>query len=57
MGDAPKILEQLCLTREQLRERELRWFMDNQTGQIAPEVKPEETLQVRPFQAAYDTWD
>ena len=48
MGDAPRIIEALRLTREQKRDIERQWSLDPATGEIKPEVDPVEDPQVRP---------
>lgn len=48
MGAAPKILEELRLTREQARENEREWFLDTATGELKPEEDPGEDLRSRP---------
>jgi len=40
MGDAPKIIEELRQTREQMRENERQWFLDTATGELKPEADP-----------------
>lgn len=59
MGDAPKIIEELRQTRDQLRENERQWFLDTATGELTPEPDPIEIPQVRPqpVQAARYTFD
>ena len=48
MGKAPKIVEELRQTREQVRENEREWFLDTTTGELKPEEVPAEDPQVRP---------
>lgn len=40
MGDAPKIIEELRQTREQMRENERQWSLDTDTGELNPEADP-----------------
>jgi hypothetical protein len=48
MGDAPKIIEGLRLTREQLRETERQRYLDPATGELKAEADPAEDPQARP---------
>lgn len=48
MGDAPKIIEALRLSREQKREIDRQWHLDATTGEMVPEVDPAEDPMVRP---------
>ena len=48
MGDAPKIIEELRQTREQLRDSERQWYLDTTTGELKPEEDPREDPQIRP---------
>ncbi len=59
MGEAPKIIEELKLTRAQLRENERQWSLDPTTGQLEPEDDPSEDPQVQPepIRIARQTFD
>ncbi len=59
MGNAPKILEELRQTRDQLRESERQWFLDTTTGELKPEVEPGEDPETRPqpIRVARQTFD
>lgn len=59
MGNAPKIIEALRMTREQQREVERQWYLDPVSGEIKPEVDPAEDPQVRPkpIRAPRQTFD
>jgi hypothetical protein len=59
MGDAPKIIEELRQTRDQLRENERQWSLDTATGELKPEEDPREDPQVRPqpVRVARQTFD
>jgi hypothetical protein len=59
MGEAPKIIEELRRTREQIRESERDWFLDPATGELKPEEDPTEDPQVRPkpVRVARQTFD
>ena len=48
MGDAPRIIEALDMSREQLRDLDRQWHLDPQSGQIEPEIDPTELPQARP---------
>jgi hypothetical protein len=48
MGDAPRIIEALRMTRDQQREIERQWFLDPASGEIKPEIDPAEAPEVRP---------
>ena len=48
MGDAPKIIEALRMTREEQREIERQWHLDSVSGEIMPEADPAEDPQARP---------
>jgi len=48
MGTAPKILEELRLTPEQLRDTDRQWFLDATTGELKPEADPSEDARARP---------
>ena len=59
MGNAPRILEDLRLTREQRRDDERQWFLDTATGELRPEEDPTEDPQARPqpVHVARETFD
>jgi hypothetical protein len=59
MGKAPKILEELRQTREQVRESERQWFLDTTSGELKPEEVPTEDPQTRPqpVRVARQTFD
>lgn len=59
MGDAPKILEGLRRTSERLREKEQEWYLDASTGELKPEVDPNDEPQdrPRPVRVARQTFD
>ena len=59
MGDAPKIIEALRMTREEQREIERQWHLDSVSGEIMPEADPAEDPQVRPqpHRAPLQTFD
>lgn len=59
MGRAPKIIEGIRRTKEQIREEERKWFLDTQTGEMKPEEDPAEEPNVRPqpIQVAHQTFD
>jgi hypothetical protein len=70
MGDAPKIIEELRQTREQMRENERQWSLDTDTGELKPEADPIELAiptaghpyvaprpRPQPVQAARVTYD
>lgn len=48
MGNAPKIIEELRQTREQMRENERQWSLDPTTGELRPEADSNEEPRVRP---------
>ena len=48
MGAAPKVLEELRLTPEQLRENDRQWLLDTATGELKPEADPSEDARIRP---------
>lgn len=48
MGAAPKVLEELRLAPEQLRETDRQWFLDTTTGDLKPEADPTEDARARP---------
>lgn len=48
MGDAPRIIEALDMSREQLRELNRQWHLDPESGQIVPEIDPAELPETQP---------
>jgi hypothetical protein len=59
MGKAPKILEELRQTQEQMLENDRQWFLDTTTGELKPEEDPAEDPQTRPkpVRVARQTFD
>lgn len=59
MGDAPKIIEALRMTREQQRDFERQWYLDPGLGEIQPEADPVEEPRARPepIRAPRQTFD
>ena len=59
MGKAPRILDELRLTREELQEHERQWELDTATGELKPEEVPSEDPQTRPqpVRVARQTFD
>lgn len=48
MGDAPKIIEELRRTREQIQEDERQWHLDTAAGELTPDEDPTEDPRLRP---------
>jgi hypothetical protein len=59
MGDAPKIIEEIRRTREQVREEERQWALDPTKGELQAEEDPTEDPRLRPqpVQVAQQTFD
>ena len=57
MGQAPKIIEGIRRSREQIREDERRWELD--AGEVKPVEDPDEDprLQPHPVRVAIQTFD